>query len=229
MPARQDRDPDPPDPPDRSADAPLDARERAALCDLFLGLGPDAPTLCEGWETLDLAAHLLIRESNPRSGLAILGGDRFAALGDRLMGRAKARGYEPLVARLRNGPPLVPWRIPGLRGLLNGNEWFVHHEDVRRANGEGPRADRPDLDASAWSTVRRMGPLMLRRVKGAGVTLAAPGYGEVPARGTGPAVRVEGGPQELVLFLHGRRSAAQVDITGTDAAQDALAATRLGV
>lgn len=214
---------------DASPDRPLDARERAELCDLFLDLGSDAPTLCDGWATLDLAAHLVIRERDPRSGLAILGGDRFAGLGDRLMDRAKARGYESLVGRLRRGPPLVPWRVPGLRRLLNENEWFVHHEDVRRANGEGPRADRPDLDAAAWRTVRRMGPLMLRRVKGAGVALDAPGYGAVPARGAGPVVRVEGGPQELLLFLHGRRSAARVDITGPDEAQAALAATKLGV
>nr|BFE88977.1 hypothetical protein GCM10020093_115780 [Planobispora longispora] len=36
--------------------------ERAALSDLFARLGPDAPTLCEGWTTFDLAAHLVLRE-----------------------------------------------------------------------------------------------------------------------------------------------------------------------
>jgi uncharacterized protein (TIGR03085 family) len=211
---------------------PLDARERADLCDLFLALGPEAPTLCDGWDTLDLAAHLVIREHDPRSGLAILGGDRFASLERRLMDGARTKGYEPLVERLRGGPPLVPWRLPGLRRMLNENEWFVHHEDVRRANGQGPRTDRPDVDAAAWTNARRLGPLMLRRVKGAGVALSAPGYGEVPARRRGdgvPVARVEGGPQELVLFLHGRRSAAQVEVTGDPEAQEALAATKLGV
>ena len=208
---------------------PLDARERAELCDLFVARGPDAPTLCEGWNTLDLAAHLVIREHDPRSGLAILGGGRFASLEHKLMDRARAQGYETLVERLRAGPPLVPWRLPVLRPLLNENEWFVHHEDVRRANGEGPRADRPDLDAFAWTTVRRMSRLMLRRVEGAGVALAAPGVGEVPARGPGPSARVTGGPQELVLFLYGRRGAAQVDITGPDEAVAALAAADLGI
>jgi uncharacterized protein (TIGR03085 family) len=210
---------------------PLDARERADLCDLFVDLGPEAPTLCEGWATLDLAAHLVIRETDPRSGLAILGGDRFASLERRLMDGARAKGYETLVERLRGGPPLVPWRLPVLRPLLNENEWFVHHEDVRRANGEGPRTDRPDLDAAAWSTARRLGPLMLRRVKGAGVALSSPGFGEVAPRrrGDAPVVRVEGAPQELMLFIHGRRSAAQVEITGDPEAQAALAATKLGV
>jgi uncharacterized protein (TIGR03085 family) len=209
-------------------DEPLDATERAELCDLFVASGPDAPTLCEGWTTLDLAAHLVIREHDPRSGLAILGGDRFAGLERKLMDGARAKGYASLVERLRSGPPAVPWRVPGLRPLLNTNEWFIHHEDVRRANGQGPR-DRPDIDAALWPMVRRMAPMMLRRVKGAGVALAAPGHGEVPARGPGPSARIEGGPQELALFLFGRRSAAQVEISGPDDALAAVDAAKLGI
>jgi uncharacterized protein (TIGR03085 family) len=209
-------------------DQPLDAIERAELCDLFVASGPDAPTLCEGWSTLDLAAHLVIREHDPRSGLVILGGDRFANLEHKLMDKARATGYEALVERLRGGPPAVPWRLPGLRPLLNTNEWFTHHEDVRRANGQGPR-ESAELDAALWPMVRRMAPLMVRRVKGAGVAVAAPGYGEVPAKGTGPSARIEGGPQELLLFLNGRRSAAQVEITGPDDALAAVDAAELGV
>lgn len=210
-------------------DEPLDARERSELCDLFVARGPDAPTLCEGWATLDLAAHLVIRENDMRSGLAILGGDRFASLEHRLMDGARAQGYERLVERLRSGPPLVPWRLPGLRAVMNTNEWFIHHEDVRRANGQGPRTDRPDLDAALWTMVRRMGRVMLRKVKGAGVALEAPGRGQVPARGTGPSARVVGGPQELALFLYGRRADAQVEITGPDDAVTALAEAPLGI
>src|ERR671910_1961173 len=159
-------------------DEPLDARERAELCDLFVARGPDAPTLCEGWATLDLAAHLVMREHDPRSGLAILGGDRFSALETKLMDRARAQGYVALVERLRAGPPLVPWRMPGLRELLNLNEWFVHHEDVRRAGADPrpPRTDRPDLDDTLWTMLRRMSRLMLRKVRGAGVALDAPGH-----------------------------------------------------
>jgi uncharacterized protein (TIGR03085 family) len=210
-------------------DQPLDARERAELCDLFVAQGPDAPTLCEGWATLDLAAHLLIRETDLRAGLAIMGGDRFASLETRLMDRARAQGYERIVERLRSGPPAVPWRLPGLRPLLNEAEWFIHHEDVRRAIGEGPRRDRTDLDASLWRNVRRTARFMLRRVKGAGVTLEAPGFGEVAARGHDPGVRLVGGPQELVLYLSGRRAAAEVDITGSAEARAALESASLGL
>ena len=47
------------------------AAERARLADLLLEKGPHAPTLCGGWSTRDLAAHLWLRESRP---------DAFAAL-----------------------------------------------------------------------------------------------------------------------------------------------------
>jgi uncharacterized protein (TIGR03085 family) len=208
---------------------PLDARERRELCDLFVARGPDAPTLCEGWTTLDLAAHLVIRERDPRAGLVIIGGARFTRLGDRLMDGARAQGFAALVERLRAGPPRVPWRLPGLRTMLNLNEWFVHHEDVRRANGFGPRTDRPDLDDALWSLVRRTSRLMLRRVKGAGVALDAPRWGEVAARGPGPSVRLTGSPQELVLYLNGRRSVAGVELTGPAEARRALEQARLGV
>jgi uncharacterized protein (TIGR03085 family) len=209
---------------------PLDARERAELCDLFVAKGPDAPTMCEGWATLDLAAHLVMREHDPRSGLAILGGDRFSSLETKLMDQARAQGYEALVDRLRGGPPLVPWRLPGLRELLNLNEWFVHHEDVRRAGaGAAAPRDRPDLDAALWAMLRRGSRMMLRKVKGTGVALEAPGFGEVPARGAGPSVRLVGGPQELMLYLNGRRSAAAVAVSGPDEARAALDAADLGV
>jgi uncharacterized protein (TIGR03085 family) len=211
-------------------DEPLDARERAELCDLFVAKGPDAPTLCEGWATLDLAAHLVMREHDPRSGLAILGGDRFSSLETKLMDRARAQGYEALVERLRAGPPLVPWRMPGLRELLNLNEWFVHHEDVRRAGaGAAEPRDRPDLDAALWTMLRRGSRMMLRKVKGTGVALAAPGFGEVPAQRDGSSVRLVGGPQELMLYLNGRRTVAAVEVTGPDEGRAALEAADLGV
>src|SRR5690606_24047731 len=35
--------------------------ERHALADLLMAVGPDAPTLCAGWTTAHLAAHLVVR------------------------------------------------------------------------------------------------------------------------------------------------------------------------
>jgi uncharacterized protein (TIGR03083 family) len=39
--------------------------ERAALAALLHETGPDGPTLCEGWQTRDLAAHLALRARRP--------------------------------------------------------------------------------------------------------------------------------------------------------------------
>ena len=35
------------------------------MCTLLKDLGPNQPTLCEGWRTADLAAHLVLREHRP--------------------------------------------------------------------------------------------------------------------------------------------------------------------
>ena len=40
-------------------------RRAAAICDTFEELGPDRATLCAGWNTADLLAHLLVRERQP--------------------------------------------------------------------------------------------------------------------------------------------------------------------
>jgi uncharacterized protein (TIGR03085 family) len=207
---------------------PLDARERRELCDLFEELGPDAPTLCEGWSTLDLAAHLVVREHDLRAAPGILLGDRFEAGLERLMAKAKAAGYRTLVDRVRNGPPIGPMAIPGLRTLLNLHEYVVHHEDVRRANDLGPRADRPELQDAVWSLLRRQARLMLRKVDGATVVVERAGGGSTRA-GHGPEVTVAGQPVELLLYLFGRRAAAAVELSGSADARAALERASLGI
>ena len=42
--------------------------ERAALAALLDETGPDGPTLCEGWQTRDMAAHLVDVETGERRG-----------------------------------------------------------------------------------------------------------------------------------------------------------------
>jgi uncharacterized protein (TIGR03085 family) len=206
---------------------PLDARERRELCDLFEELGPDAPTLCEGWATIDLAAHLVVRERDPRAAPGILFGGRFEGTLDRLTERALAKGYPVLVDQVRNGPPFGPMAVPGLRTLLNLNEYAVHHEDVRRANGLAPRADRPDLQDALWGLQRHGARLALRKVR-ARVVLARPDGDEV-AVGSGPEVTLTGEPLELQLYLLGRRAAAEVTLSGAPEARAALEDAELGL
>ncbi|NDE57953.1 MAG: maleylpyruvate isomerase family mycothiol-dependent enzyme, partial [Acidimicrobiia bacterium] len=102
--------------------------ERHALCDLFLKVGPDAPTLCAGWTTRDLAAHLVVRETRPDAAGGILI-RRLAPYGDRVRDKVARTDWTTLVDRVRNGPPrLSPMRIPALDDLTNTLEFFVHHE-----------------------------------------------------------------------------------------------------
>ena len=46
--------------------------ERLALCELFVQVGPDAPTLLGEWTTRDLAAHLVVRERRPDAAAGIV-------------------------------------------------------------------------------------------------------------------------------------------------------------
>jgi len=207
---------------------PLDARERRELCDLLEELGPAAPTLCEGWATIDMAAHLVIRERDPRSAPGIVLGGRFEGSLDRLMARAKERGYAHLVEQVRNGPPLGPFVVPGLRTILNLNEYVVHHEDVRRANGLAPRSDRPDLQAAVWKMLRPGARLMLRKVRGIAVRLHA-GTDRAVTVGSGPEVVLTGDPVELLLYLQGRRGGAVLEVSGDADAVEALEAAQLGI
>jgi uncharacterized protein (TIGR03085 family) len=208
---------------------PLDARERRELCDLFGDLGPDAPTCCEGWATIDLAAHLVVRERKPQAALGILGGERFQGLLERVTAKVLATGYPAIVERVRNGPPLGPFAVPGLRSLINLNEYVVHHEDVRRANGLGPRTDREDLQDALWGLLRRGAALQLRSVrKEVTVRLAPPGRESVTV-GSGPEVTVSGEPVELILYLMGRKAVAEVELSGDPAAVATIKAAQLGI
>lgn len=178
----------------------IDSRERRELCDLFLAVGPDAPTMCVGWTAADLAAHLVLREHFHR-----WPDDRLAA--------EKEKGFDSLVARLRAGPPLIPWRLPRLRNFLNGAEYFIHHEDVRRANGQGPRTDIADIDDLAWATVGLQGRVLARKLRPYALELVRPD-GASRRYGSGPAAVLRGRPSELLLYVSGRRSVAQVDLQG---------------
>lgn len=197
----------------------LDLRERAELCDLFDRLGPDAPTLCEGWSTADLAAHLVVRERDPLGAPGILLGGRLAELTEKRMARELEKGYPAVVARVRSGPPFGPMRLAPLRRRINLAEYVVHHEDVRRANDQGRRTDRDDLDAMVWSRVAPMGRLLMRKTKPVGVVLRRAGDGAQARAVAGtPSVTVTGHPVDLLLFMFGREGAAEVEIEG--AAED---------
>lgn len=203
-------------------------RERAELCTLFESVGPDAPTLCEGWSTSDLAAHLVVRERRPDAALGILASP-FARHGEKVRQQYAQRDWAELVDLVRTGPPtLSPFGLPAVDRLANTMEYFVHHEDVRRCDGGGPRDLDPGLEAQLWSVLTRMSRLMLRGSP-AGVELRSTDGRSVTAKSDTPSVEVVGDVGELALFVYGRQDAAVVDLIGADADCDAVRSADFGI
>ena len=186
--------------------------ERRELCDLLNTLGPDAPTLCEGWSTLDLAAHLVVRERRPDSGIGIVFPPA-SGWTERVRTGARSQGLARLVDKVRSGPPR--WSFFALAdGALNTIEYFVHHEDVRRAQPDWePRSLPAMTQDELWRRLRGGARLMFRKVPG-GLLLQRPDGSTHRARSGAPDVTLVGEPAELVLFAMGRGDHARVELRG---------------
>jgi len=194
------------------------ASERASLCDLLERVGPDAPTLCEGWQTRDLTAHLVLREDRPDAVLGIVIGP-LAGWTARVQRKLMRGDFTDLVRRLRGGPPLLSlFRPHALSELLNNVEFFVHHEDVRRAvpNWQ-PRVLDATTTALLWRRSAQLAKRVLRSAPG-GIELVRSDTGErhivrAAVPGT-PTLVLTGAPQELVMYMFGRRDHALVERDG---------------
>jgi uncharacterized protein (TIGR03085 family) len=208
----------------------FDDTERAQLCDLLDELGPGAPTLLAPWAARDIAAHLVLRERDPLAGpgLVLPGGWRRLAEGRQ--SALALRDFTALVAMLRSGPPPGFFRIGWVHRLPSLNEFFVHHEDVRRANGLGPRTNAHAMDEALWRNVSLAPWFLARRLRGAGLELAWAGTAKtVRARRGEPTARIAGPPGELLLYLFGRQGAASVEMSGPAAAAEAVQRARFGM
>ena len=205
--------------------------ERRALCALLDEKGPDAPTLCEGWTTGDLAAHLVLREHRPDAAAGVAGGP-LASYTARVQQRIRSRTPFPdLVRIIRSGPPaLSVMALPGMDERVNAVEFFVHHEDVRRgAPGWEPRELGSGESGMLWHRLR-MARFVLRKAP-VGVELARDDIDtsadgacyRITARNATPAVTVVGSPAELTMWVMGRRTAARVRMDGIQAAVTKLA------
>jgi uncharacterized protein (TIGR03085 family) len=208
----------------------FDAVERAQLCDSFDELGPGAPTLLDPWTTRDIAAHLVLRERDPLSGPGLVLPGAWSRVAQRRQDALALTDFARLTAALRSGPPRGFFRIGWVRRVPSLNEFFVHHEDVRRANGRGPRTHEPAMDEALWHNVVCGRRFLARRLHGVGLQLQWAGTTRtVRARRGEPAALIAGPPGELLLYLFGRQGAAHVDLTGTEAAVEAVRRARFGM
>ena len=188
--------------------------ERAGLVRALEALGPGRPTLCEGWQTQHLAAHVALRDRSPWA--------RSARATDDLAARAQDRKvFDDLAAEIAAGPR---WPSPGGRAAetMNLLELYVHTQDVVRAQPGGLEAAAEEErssehEAALWSQFRRAARVIYRRVP-TGVILVVTGGPRVVAqrhrRGHGSVV-VSGPVTELIMHGFGRGTASSVRIDGS--------------
>lgn len=198
--------------------------ERAAYCELAGSLGPDAATLCEGWDAYDLTAHLWAREARPASSVGLM----VPGFGwhQKAIAQAKARfSFDELVSRVHTRRDVaLPFRSASADEALNCLEFFVHHEDLRRGGQQlGPRVLSPVIDDLLWSRVPAAAAIAARRLKKAqpGMVVKRMRHGFltdeawVLTTGADPAVLVAE-PGEAILWLFGRGDHAHLEWEGPE-------------
>jgi uncharacterized protein (TIGR03085 family) len=201
---------------------PLARRERHELCDLALTVGEDAPTLSGDWTVKELVAHLLVRENRPWSAIGIVV-PPLSGLTDRSMERMARGEFGVLVEKLRD-PGLTAFRLKPVEVAFNTLEYFIHHEDVRRAQPDWEPRSLSSADEDAlWKVIRISGRMLARPV---GVPLRIrrtdTGAHATLLRGDDPVV-IGGLPSELALFLYGRDQVRDLSFEGPE---DAVARVR---
>lgn len=205
-------------------------RERLLLADLLEAAGPDAPTLCEGWRTRDLAAHVVVRERRPDAAAGAVVPALKERL-DRVTAEFAEKPYEELIQLIRSGPPrFSPFTIKQVDEGANVVEFYVHAEDVRRAQPEWSARELDPVFADAlWSRLEKAARLMGRKAP-VGLVLRRPnGQTAVAHRGT-PVVTASGEPGELLMYLYGRQDSAKVALDGEPDAIERLRETKqLGI
>ncbi len=205
-------------------------RERLALCDLFLEVGPDAPTLCDPWTARDLAAHLVMRERRPDGAVGIVFG-KAASHAEKVQASIAETEWEALVEQVRSGPPIwFPARLAAVDRLMNTAEFFVHHEDVRRAAATwDQRQLDPELVGDLAGALRMAKRLV--RSSEVGIVLAPtePEHDPITAKSATPSVTVTGPVGELVLFVFGRQQVSDVELSGDEAAVEAVRSGNFGI
>ncbi|GAB2543818.1 TIGR03085 family metal-binding protein [Brachybacterium huguangmaarense] len=191
----------------------LVASERRSLADDFISFGPDAPTILE-WDAQGLLEHLLLRERRPD----LIVGPRIpiAAIADRAeqeRARLVEQDWAAQVASFREGPGRFS-PVRGLDRIMNTAEYFVHHEDLRRARRGWEARDLGEPgERELWAGLKYMARMLVRA--DVDITLVSPLGGlRVPAKRSEGTVRVHGPASELLLWVYGRDRVAQVRIEG---------------
>jgi uncharacterized protein (TIGR03085 family) len=206
----------------------LAKRERYAIAQTLRNLGPDAPTLCEGWTSFDLLVHLISRENRPDAAIGILI-PAFSQYSKKVAEDIKQRGFETLVQEFEDGPKqFSPFAIPGIDNLANSFEFLVHHEDLLRAQPNYVARVFVDLDKKLlWKRFTQSGRLFLRKAK-VGI-IAKSDQGVFTIKSGNSCVTMEGDVVDLILYSFGRKSAANIKFEGDEESIRILEETKFGL
>ncbi|KPC80767.1 TIGR03085 family metal-binding protein [Streptomyces sp. NRRL S-4] len=204
-------------------------RERLLLADLLEAAGPEAQTLCDGWKTRDLAAHVVVRERRADAAGGIVLGVLKNRL-ERVQAEFAAKPYEELIQLIRTGPPrMSPFGLKQLDEAANTVEFYIHAEDVRRAQPDWSQRDLDPVFADVlWARVEKTARMLGRRAP-VGLVLRRPDGQTAVAHKGAPVVTVTGEPGELLLFAAGRQDAARVELDGDKDALARLHTAELGL
>ncbi len=206
------------------------AQERAALCDALADAGPDAPTLCEGWTTHDLAAHVWVRENDPSAAPGLLIGALADVTASRMEATKRRWLYPELVEQIRRGPrPISLFAVPVLDELANTTEFFVHTEDVRRPAGLSPRETSQEFEDHIAKGLNTAAKQLFRKAPTGIILERTDRPQRLRAKAGDTTVIVIGKPSELQLFAFGRMADADVRLVGPQDVIDDLLANHRGI
>lgn len=203
---------------------------RTSLVEALTTAGDDAPTLCTGWRSRHLAAHLVLRQSDPLYGLSMLMPPLQARAEFQVQTTGDDTPYDELLAAVAGGPPA--WHpVRWFAEQADLVELWIHTQDVLRGAGDVPPGPGPALSDVLWSRTLSMARLSARRSPVGLVLVRTDGVRAAvrrPPSGRGTVV-LRGEPGELLLAVSGRVGAARVSLEGDDTDVAAFTGAPLGM
>jgi len=184
------------------------------LCDALAEVPATAPTLCDGWDAHDLAVHIWVIKHDPLSWPGIV----IPALAGVTRRRAETvRGrwpYLALLARLRQDSGAIACMpFDGREDHRHAlGEYYIHTEDIRRANTLPRRSLSTETEDALWLRARTAGGQLWGRGQDATRFEAPDRMPFILGRGE-PATCVSGLPSEAILRIYGREGVADVQVT----------------
>lgn len=204
--------------------------ERESFANTLISVGPQAPTLCAGWNARDLAAHVVLRERRPDAAVGIMV-SFLSNYTESVRQSIASSDWDGLINQVRQGPPnWNPMGWSSLDNVVNLFEFFVHHEDVLRAQPNWQqRTLTPELSEALMARLHDASWLLWRRAH-VGVVLTdgtASIVAKRPPKGAG-IVTISGSVSDLVLKSYGRDE-VNIDVAGARKDVELFALTDLNI